>query len=61
MSKPNNGISRRKMLKLGTAGVAGLTLLKRSSEAKALPSDAFLDLTTVERIADRDASVHPRF
>ena len=60
MSKSNtDGISRRKMLKLGAAGVAGLTLLKRSSEAKEIPSDAFLDLTKVERIADRDASVHP--
>jgi len=60
MSKSNtDGISRRKMLKLGAAGVAGLTLLKRSSEANEIPSDAFLDLTRVERIADRDASVHP--
>jgi predicted TIM-barrel fold metal-dependent hydrolase len=60
MSNSNNGgISRRKMLKLGTAGVAGLTFLKRSNDARALPSDAFLDLTKVERIADRDASVHP--
>jgi predicted TIM-barrel fold metal-dependent hydrolase len=60
MSKSNtDGISRRKMLTLGAAGVAGITLLRRSSEAKEIPSDAFLDLTKVERIADRDASVHP--
>jgi uncharacterized protein len=60
MSKSkSDGISRRQILKLGAAGAAGLTLLKRSTEARELPFDAFLDLTKVERIADRDASVHP--
>jgi predicted TIM-barrel fold metal-dependent hydrolase len=59
MSKAKPGISRREILKLGAAGAAGLTLLKRSSEARSLPSNAFLDLTKVERIADRDGSVHP--
>ena len=55
----HNGISRRQILKMGAAGAAGLTLLKRPTEARTPPPDAFLDLTTVERIADRDASVHP--
>src|SRR5215831_4291660 len=60
MSESNSdGISRRQILKLGVAGAAGLTLLKRSAEARELPIDAFLDLTKVERIADRDSSVHP--
>lgn len=52
-------LSRRKMLKLTAAGAAGLTLLKRGSDARALPMNDFLDLTAVERIADRDAGVHP--
>ena len=59
MSKSNNGISRRQILKMGAAGAAGLTVLKRQTEARVLPPEAFLDLTTVERIADRDTSVHP--
>src|SRR5215831_11474997 len=60
MSESNdNGISRRQMLKMGAAGAAGITFLKRHIEARTLPPDAFLDLTTVERIADRVASVHP--
>jgi predicted TIM-barrel fold metal-dependent hydrolase len=58
-SKEPAGISRRQMLKLTAAGAAGITLLKRSSSARALAHENFLDLTTVERIADRDASVHP--
>jgi predicted TIM-barrel fold metal-dependent hydrolase len=61
MSNPKNpaGVSRRQMLKLTAAGAAGLTLLTRNSGARTLPNESFLDLTTVERIADRDATVHP--
>jgi predicted TIM-barrel fold metal-dependent hydrolase len=47
------------MLKLTAAGAAGLTLLKRSAGALTRAHDTFLDPTTVERIADRDATVHP--
>ena len=52
-------LSRRQMLKLTAAGAAGLTLLKRSAGSRTLSHENFLDLTTVERIADRDTSVHP--
>jgi uncharacterized protein len=52
-------LSRRKMLKLTAAGAAGLTVLKRVGDARALPKNDFLDLTAIERIADRDAGVHP--
>lgn len=58
-SKELTGVSRREMLKLTTAGAAGLTLLKRGASARTLAHDSFLDLTAVERIADRDTSVHP--
>ena len=58
-SKDSSGVSRRQMLKLTAAGAAGLTLLKRTSSARPVPHENFVDLTTVERIADRDASVHP--
>src|SRR2546422_11400237 len=47
------------MLKLTAAGAAGITLLKRNSSARTPPHEDFLDLPTVYRIADRDASVHP--
>ena len=58
-TKPPRGLSRRQMLKASAAGAAGLTFLKRNSDARPLSSESFLDLTTVERIADRDATVHP--
>src|SRR5262245_48990703 len=53
-------VSRRDMLKLAGAGVAGLTVLKRTANALTLPKEDFLDRTTVERIADRDATIHPQ-
>lgn len=52
-------VSRREMIKLTAAGATGLTLLKRSSDALTLHKENFLDRTTVERIADRDATIHP--
>jgi predicted TIM-barrel fold metal-dependent hydrolase len=58
-SKKPSGVSRRQMLKLTAAGAAGLTLLKRNSGAETVPNERFLDLTNVERIADRDTTVHP--
>ena len=58
-SKKPTGVSRRQMLKLTAAGAAGLTLLKRNSGAATVPNERFLDLTNVERIADRDTTVHP--
>ena len=58
-SKKPAGVSRRQMLKLTAAGAAGLTLLKRNSGAETVPNERFLDLTNVERIADRDTTVHP--
>ena len=58
-SKKSTGVSRREMLKLTAAGAAGLTLLKRNSDARPLANDSFLDLTAVERIAHGDATVHP--
>src|SRR6185503_1134603 len=58
-SKEPAGVSRRQMLKLTAAGAAGLTLLKRSSTGRTLAHEDFLDLTAIERIADRDAGVHP--
>jgi predicted TIM-barrel fold metal-dependent hydrolase len=44
------------MLKLTAAGAAGLTFLQRRSSAKTLTKESFLDLTAVERIADRDTA-----
>ena len=58
-SKKPAGVSRRQMLKLTAAGAAGLTVLKRTPFGQTLASEHFLDLTTVERIADRDGTVHP--
>lgn len=58
-SKQSGGVSRRQMLKLSAAGAAGLTLLKRTSDARPTPNDAFIDTSRVERIADRDSSIHP--
>ena len=52
-------LSRREMLKLTAAGTAGITFLQRRSDAFTISKERFLDLKTVERIADRDASVHP--
>src|SRR5215475_8878189 len=52
-------VSRREMLKLAGAGAAGLTLLKRRAEGSLLPKETFLDRTTVERLADRDPTIHP--
>jgi predicted TIM-barrel fold metal-dependent hydrolase len=58
-SKQSTRLSRREMLKLTAAGAAGLTFLQRRSDASPPSKESFLDLTTVERIADRDGSVHP--
>ena len=58
-SKPSTRVSRREMLKLTAAGAAGLTFLQRRSDASQPSKESFLDLATVERIADRDGSVHP--
>lgn len=52
----NSKISRREMLKLTAAGAAGLTFLQRRSSARTLSKESFLDLTAVERIADRDTA-----
>ncbi|MEK6324232.1 MAG: amidohydrolase family protein [Acidobacteriota bacterium] len=49
-------LSRREMLKLTAAGAAGLTFLQRRSGARTLSKENFLDLTVVERIADRDTA-----
>lgn len=49
-------VSRREMLKLTAAGAAGLTFLQRRSVARTLSKESFLDLTAVERIADRDTA-----
>jgi predicted TIM-barrel fold metal-dependent hydrolase len=57
-SKPAK-VSRREMLKLTAGGAAGLTLLNRNTAARTVPHESFLDLTAVERIADRDSSIHP--
>jgi len=58
-SKLSTRVSRREMLKLTAAGAAGLTFLQRRSDASQPSKERFLDLATVERIADRDGSVHP--
>ena len=58
-SKVPTLVSRRQMLKLTATGAAGLTLLKRSADAGTPAPASFLDATTVERIADRDATIHP--
>src|ERR1700674_500252 len=52
----NSKISRREMMKLTAAGAAGLTFLQRRSSAQTLSKESFLDLTAVERIADRDTA-----
>jgi uncharacterized protein len=52
----SSNVSRREMLKLTAAGAAGLTFLQRRSSARTLSKESFLDLTTVERIADRDTA-----
>ena len=52
-------VSRREMLKLTTAGAAGLTLLKRGANARTPTREDFLDTTIVERLADRDSTIHP--
>jgi uncharacterized protein len=58
-SKESTRLSRRQMLKLTAAGTAGLTFLQQRSDAFTPSKESFLDLTTVERIADRDTSIHP--
>jgi uncharacterized protein len=58
-SKLSTRVSRREMLKLTAAGAAGLTFLQRRSDASPPSKESFLDLATVERIADRDGAVHP--
>jgi predicted TIM-barrel fold metal-dependent hydrolase len=57
--KERDGVSRRRMLKLTAASAAGITFFKRDSSARTLARRSFIDLPTVERIADRDGSVHP--
>jgi uncharacterized protein len=52
----SSNVSRREMLKLTAAGAAGLTFLQRRSSAWTLSKESFLDLTAVERIADRDTA-----
>jgi predicted TIM-barrel fold metal-dependent hydrolase len=52
----SSNVSRREMLKLTAAGAAGLTFLQRRSSARTLSRESFLDLTAVERIADRDTA-----
>jgi len=52
-------VSRREMLKLTAASAAGLTLLKRGANARTPLRDDFLDTTIVERLADRDSTIHP--
>src|SRR5713226_778429 len=59
MSKESTKVSRREMLKLTAAGAAGLTLLRRRGDGVTPAKNSFLDPTTVERIADRDAAIHP--
>jgi hypothetical protein len=58
-SKQSTPLSRREMLKLTAAGAAGLTVLKRGAAALTPSREDFLDATTVERLADRDSSIHP--
>jgi uncharacterized protein len=58
-SKETKQFSRREMLKLTAAGTAGLTFLQRRSDAMTPAKERFLERSVVERIADRDASVHP--
>ena len=52
----NSKISRRQMLKLTAAGAAGVTFLQRHSSGRTPSKENFLDLTAVERIADRDTA-----
>ncbi|HKP84459.1 MAG TPA: hypothetical protein VJZ26_00095, partial [Blastocatellia bacterium] len=57
-SNKSEKLSRRNMLKL-SAGAAGLTVLQRHTESLALGSSRFVDAEAVERIADRDDTLHP--
>lgn len=50
----NPRVSRREMLKLTASGAAGLTFLQRRASANTLTKESFVDMTAVERIADRD-------
>jgi uncharacterized protein len=52
----NSKISRREMLKLTAAGAVGVTFLQRRSGAQTLSKENFLDLTAIEKIADRDTA-----
>jgi predicted TIM-barrel fold metal-dependent hydrolase len=51
-------LSRRDVLKL-SAGAATFTFLKRRGDALELPASRFVDGMSLERIADRDADLHP--
>ncbi len=51
-------LSRRDVLKL-SGGAAAFTFLKRSATASHLPASSFVDNMSLERIADRDADLHP--
>src|ERR1044072_3458266 len=51
-------LSRRDALKL-SGGAAAFTFLKRSATASHLPASSFVDDMSLERIADRDADLHP--
>ncbi len=53
-----SNLSRRDVLKL-SAGAAAFTFLKRRAEASHLPASSFVDNASLERIADRDADLHP--
>src|SRR5262249_14339013 len=59
-SDPDNWhtISRRQTLKL-LGGAAAFTFLQRKSEAVPIPQSRFIDRVSLERIADRDATLKP--
>ncbi|MGA9767995.1 MAG: amidohydrolase family protein [Blastocatellia bacterium] len=51
-------LSRRDALKL-SASAAAFTFLHRRLDAKPLPASSFVDPLNLERLADRDADLHP--
>jgi len=51
-------VSRRQMIKLAT-GAATFTFLQRRSNASLPAASSFFERASLERIADRDASLHP--
>src|SRR5260370_40454058 len=46
------------MLKLA-GGAAAFTFLQKRARAISLPAERFVDLTSLERVADRDPNLHP--